>query len=113
MSGVPPSDGAADGDTWLTAAAGWYVYRAPPAAYCCPLMLTATFATPSVPDGVKHWINVLSMYLAVTDRCPSPFDALLLLSSKPHRMVCASRKPCPTMSTLDPPTSGPNGGVTN
>ena len=55
VSGVPPSDSAADGDTWLTAAAGWYVYRAPPAAYCCPLMLTATFATPLVlPDGVKH-----------------------------------------------------------
>ena len=54
VSGVPPSDGAADGDTWLTAAAGWYVYRAPPAAYCCPFIESSTGAPPGACTGDAH-----------------------------------------------------------
>ena len=54
VSGVPPSASAELGERYATPAAGWYVYRTPLGAYCCPFRVTVTVAGPAAIRGVKH-----------------------------------------------------------
>ena len=53
---MPPSDSTADGDTWLTAAAAWYVNATPSSLllYCCAFIESSTGFAPSECSGDTH-----------------------------------------------------------
>jgi hypothetical protein len=67
VSGVPPSAADDDGDTHATDAAGWYVYDAPRAAYCCPFIDSNTRAPPAACNGAEHSSCHASTYRASTE----------------------------------------------